>query len=264
MQRWRRGRARGIPQSNRRRKARQANFGSAGDGPGRGVGRRVRGASNVRAMEMYVGRRPVKGGPARQGLTKMAAQRKLAGGPGVLRTPGRRPPHRNGGTFGSFSHERTTIIRYVGKKMAAEPTRQVSCTTTPAKANKEKSSVRSAGGCGVSGGVNDAGKPVRPILAARTAGRGTGAPAEHGAPPGPPGRFGSAGGGAGRGLREPPQEKPPHPTIWVPFCPGVKVRANSVQRRVAASGSKAGARAAQPAAKASKPPSSAALPQTTR
>ena len=237
-------------------------------------------------------RRPVYGGPARQEPTGMAAQRYRAGGPGVLRPPGRRPPHRNGGTFGSFSHERTTMNREVGKKMAAEPTRQVSCTTTPAKANKEKSSVRSAGGCGVSGGVNDAGKPVRPILAARTAGRGArlptgwaapnspltpikkkaafaarggaGSPAGHGAPPGPPGRFGSAGGRAGRGLREPPQEKPPHPTIWVPFCPGVKVRANSVQRRVAASGSKAGARAAQPAAKASKLPSSAALPQTTR
>ena len=72
-------------------------------------------------MEMHAVRRPVKGGPARIGRKEMAAQRYRAGGPGVLRTPGRRPPHRNGGTFGSFSHERTTIIRYVGKKMAAEP-----------------------------------------------------------------------------------------------------------------------------------------------
>ena len=48
-------------------------------------------------MEMHVVRRPGKGGPARQGLTGMAVQRNLAGGPGVLRTPGRRPPHRNGG-----------------------------------------------------------------------------------------------------------------------------------------------------------------------
>ena len=119
-------------------------------------------AANVKTMEPHLVRRPVYGGPARQGLTGMAAQRNLAGGPGVLRTPGRRPPHRNGGarrlsgyaaksrsdapTGGAqaspflcfrpplrrpmqkgwgfalppHSHERTTIIREIGKKMAAE------------------------------------------------------------------------------------------------------------------------------------------------
>ena len=34
--------------------------------------------------------------------------------------------------------ERTTIIRYAVKKMAAKLSRQVSCKATPAKANKEK------------------------------------------------------------------------------------------------------------------------------
>ena len=103
-------------------------------------------------------------------------QRNLTGGPGVPWTPGRRPPHRNGGTFGSFSHERTTIIRLVVKKMAAKLSRQVSCTATPAKANKEKNSVRGAAECGVSRGVGDAGRPVRPILAAWAAGGGCGVP----------------------------------------------------------------------------------------
>ena len=101
-------------------------------------------AARVRVMETHLVRRPVYGGPARQGLTGMAAQRNLTGGPGVLRTPGRRPPHRNGGTFGSFSHERTTIIREVGKKMAAELSRQVSCKATPARANREKINARGA------------------------------------------------------------------------------------------------------------------------
>ena len=92
--------------------------------------------------------------PARQGWAGAAPaenrkQRSDTGGPGVLRTPGRRAPHRNGGTFGSFSHERTTIQREDGKKTAIKPTRQVSNTATLAKANKEKSSVRGAGGCGV-------------------------------------------------------------------------------------------------------------------
>ena len=72
-------------------------------------------------MEMHVVRRPVKGGPAQIGLIKMTMKLNRVGGPGVLRTPGRRPPHRNGGTFGSFSHERTTICRYVVKKIAAKP-----------------------------------------------------------------------------------------------------------------------------------------------
>ena len=77
--------------------------------------------AGVKAMEMHAMRRPVYGGPARIGRKKMAAQRYRAGGPGVLWTPGRRPPHRNGGNFGSFGHERTTIIREVVKKMAAKP-----------------------------------------------------------------------------------------------------------------------------------------------
>ena len=109
---------------------------------------------------MHVVRRPVYGGPARQEPTGMAAQRNLAGGPGVLRTPGRRPPHRNGGTFGSFSHERTTIIRYVVQKMAAKSSRQVSCTATPAKANKEKSNVCGTVGHEVSHCVWGSGKPA--------------------------------------------------------------------------------------------------------
>ena len=117
-------------------------------------------------METHAVRRPVKGGPARQGLTGMAAQRYRAGGPGVPRTPGRRPPHRNGGTFGSFSHERTTICREDVKKIAAKPTRQVSCTATPARPIKRKSSVSGGAGCGVSRRLGGAGKPARPILAA--------------------------------------------------------------------------------------------------
>ena len=119
-------------------------------------------AAGVRDTEKSVVRRPVYGGPARM-LVKNAPQGNLAGGPGVLRTPGRRPPHRNGGArrlsgyaaksrsdaptggaqaspflcfrppfrrpmqkgwgfaLSPHSHERTTIIRYVVKKMAAEP-----------------------------------------------------------------------------------------------------------------------------------------------
>ena len=48
-------------------------------------------------MEMHAVRRPVKGGPARIGLIKITMKLNRAGGPGVPRTPGRRPPHRNGG-----------------------------------------------------------------------------------------------------------------------------------------------------------------------
>ena len=103
-------------------------------------------------------------GPSRVGRRrccwKSAAQRYRAGGPGVQRTPGRRPPHRNGGTFGSFSHERTTIIRYVVQKMAAKLSRQLTYKANSAKANKEKSSVSGTGGCGVSRGVSNAGKPA--------------------------------------------------------------------------------------------------------
>ena len=53
--------------------------------------------ANVKVMEMHQGRRPVYGGAPRIGRKEMAAQRYRAGGPGVLRTPDRRPPHRNGG-----------------------------------------------------------------------------------------------------------------------------------------------------------------------
>ena len=104
-------------------------------------------------------------------------QRNDTGGPGVLRTPGRRPPHRNGGTFGSFSHERTTIIREVVKKMTSNPTQKPSNKATPAKANKEKSNVRGAAGCGVPRKVTAPGKPARPILAAFAARQGAGLPA---------------------------------------------------------------------------------------
>ena len=128
-------------------------------------------------METHAVRRPVKGGPARQGLTGMAAQRYRAGGPGVPRTPGRRPPHRNGGTFGSFSHERTTMQREVEKKKAAKLSRQVSCTATPARPIKRKCSAGGGAGCGDSCGVRAAGKPARPILATCAARRGAGLPA---------------------------------------------------------------------------------------
>ena len=153
-----------------------ANFGSVGGGAGCVVARSVRGAVNVKVMETHVVRWPVKGGPARIGLIKMTMKLNRAGGPGVQRTPGRRPPHRNGGTFGSFSHERTTIIRYVVKKMAAKLSRQVSCKTNFARANKEKDSVSGGAGCGVSRGVGTAGRPARPILAACAAAEGAGLP----------------------------------------------------------------------------------------
>ena len=103
--------------------------------------------------------------PARQGWAgadtgkKIAPQGNLAGGPGVPRTPGRRPPHRNGGTFGSFGHERTTIIRYVGKKMAAKLSRQVSCKATPARPIKKKSTCAARRGAGVPRNVT---APARP------------------------------------------------------------------------------------------------------
>ena len=95
-------------------------------------------------METHLVRRPVYGGPGRIGLIGMATQGNLAGGPGVLRTPGRRPPHRNGGTFGSFGHERTTINREDVKKTATKLSWQVSCKANSAKANKEKSNARGA------------------------------------------------------------------------------------------------------------------------
>ena len=157
-----------------------ANFGSVWGMAG------VRGSPQRSQCRKRKGHGDAPCAPARQGWAgadagkKMAPQGNLAGGPGVLRTPGRRPPHRNGGTFGSFSHERTTIIRYVGKKMAAKLSRQVSRKATPAKANKEKSNVRGGAGCGGSGGVRGAGKPARPIKKKTTcvARRGAGLPAE--------------------------------------------------------------------------------------
>ena len=110
------GRGAGCPAGWAAPESPLADFGSVGSGARRGVARSVRGAVNVKVMETHVVRRPVKGGTARIGLIKMTMKLNRVGGPGVQRTPGRRPPHRNGGTFGSFSHERTTIIRYVVKK----------------------------------------------------------------------------------------------------------------------------------------------------
>ena len=103
-------------------------------------------------------------------------QRNLTGGPGVPRTPGRRPPHRNGGTFGSFSHERTTIIRYVVKRMAAKPTQKPSNKATPAKANKEKTNARGAAGCGVPRKVTAPGKPASQFWQRERQGRARGCP----------------------------------------------------------------------------------------
>ena len=90
------GEVRGCPESGWSRQARWADKekSNAHGGAGCGV---ARGAAGVRAMETHVVRRPVKGGPARIGLIKMTMKLNRAGGPGVLWTPGRRPPHRNGG-----------------------------------------------------------------------------------------------------------------------------------------------------------------------
>ena len=110
-----------------------ADFGSVWGMAGRGVTRRAGGSLNsglcvpiwrytLCAGPSRVGRRGCRqrkgygdAGRAAPRLRWGAAapaenrrQRNDTGGPGVPRTPGRRPPHRNGGTFGSFSHERTT------------------------------------------------------------------------------------------------------------------------------------------------------------
>ena len=106
--------------------------------------------TSVKVMEMQVGRRPVYGGPVRIGRIKTATQRNRVGGPGVLWTPGRRPPHRNGGTFGSFSHERTTINQEVVKKMATKPTRQLTNKATPDRPIKRKINILGARGRGLS------------------------------------------------------------------------------------------------------------------
>ena len=90
-------------------------------------------ATSVKAMEMHQGPRPVYGGPGRIGLIGMAPQGNRAGGPGVLWTPGRRPPHRNGGTFGSFGHERTTMQQEIVKYKAAELSRQLTYKTNHTK-----------------------------------------------------------------------------------------------------------------------------------
>ena len=62
--------------------------------------------------------------------------------------------------------------------MAAKPTQKPSNKATPAKANKEKNSVSGGAECGVSRGVGDAGRSVRPILAAFAARQGAGFPAK--------------------------------------------------------------------------------------
>ena len=191
---------------------------------------------------MHVVRRLVKGGPARhppalrlwrctkggapstvghRGRAQIFRRRpNLMGGPGVLWTPGRRPPHRNGGarrlsgyaaksrsdapTGGAraqasplpcfrppyrrpmqkgwglalplYSHERTTIIREVGKKMAAKLSRQVSCTATPARPIKRKCSAGGAGGCGDSRKVTAPGRPASRFWQRRRWGGGRGCP----------------------------------------------------------------------------------------
>ena len=161
----------------------------------RGFSRGVRGAAGVKNVETHQGRRPVYGGAPRNRRRKgygdarcaparlrwagaapaeNSKQGNLAGGPGVLRTPGRRPPHRNGGTFGSFGHERTTMIREVVKKMAAIPTRQLTYKANPARANKEKMQRPRRGGVRGYPQRTVPGRPVRPILAVRAAGRGAG------------------------------------------------------------------------------------------
>ena len=133
-------------------------------------------AAIIKIMEMHPGPRPVKGGPGRIGRIKIATQRNHAGGPGVPWTPGRRPLHRNGGTFGSFGHERTTIIREVAKKKATNPTRQLTYTANPARANKEKINACGAGGCGVSRGVSGPEKPASQFWQRPGRGRARGFP----------------------------------------------------------------------------------------
>ena len=93
-QRGRQGRVRGFPRCARCRRRK-----GYGDAP-RAAPRLRWGAAataGVRVMETHAVRRPVYGGAARIGRKEMTAQRYRAGGPGVPWTPGRRPPHRNGG-----------------------------------------------------------------------------------------------------------------------------------------------------------------------
>ena len=147
-QRSRRGWVRGVPRG----------LGGAGKPASRfwqrvGHGR-ARGFPQRSQCRKRKGHGDARCAPTRQGWAgaagayKKAPQGNLAGGPGVLRTPGRRPPHRNGGTFGSFSHERTTIIRYVDKKKAAKLSRQVSCKATPARPIKKNQRARRGGARG--------------------------------------------------------------------------------------------------------------------
>ena len=122
-------------------------------------------------------RRPVYGGPARMGRIKTATQRHRAGGPGVPWTPGRRPPHRNGGTFGSFGHERTTIIRYVVKKDSrrAKPKNQAT-RPRPLKPIKKKATFAAGRGCGVSRRVTAPGRPASQFWQRSRRGRVRGLP----------------------------------------------------------------------------------------
>ena len=80
-------------------------------------------ATSVKAMEMHAVRRPVYGGAARQERIKKAPQRYRAGGPGVPWTPGRRPPHRNGGA--------RRLSGYAAKSRSDAPTGGASSEPVP-------------------------------------------------------------------------------------------------------------------------------------
>ena len=70
-----------------------------------------------------------------------------------FRPPNRRPMQKGWGfALPPYSHERTTIIRYVVKKMAAKLSRQVSCKATPARPIKKKSTCAAGRGAGCPAG----------------------------------------------------------------------------------------------------------------
>ena len=78
-----------------------------------------------------------------------------------FRPPFRRPLQKGWGlALPLYSHERTTIIQDVGKKMTTNPTRQVSNKATPARANKEKINAHDTGGCGDSRKTTAPGRPA--------------------------------------------------------------------------------------------------------
>ena len=75
----------------------------------------------------------------------------------------------------SVMKEQHSNEKYV-KRWPLSYTRQVSCKATPAKANKEKSSVSGTGGCGVSRGVSNAGKPASQFWQRERMGKARGCP----------------------------------------------------------------------------------------